>query len=125
MSQLKSFSETYQGVYSHHSLPLVLIRPDEIVAWRAEYDEWGNRLREDNPYNLAQLIRLPGSNGIKRQGCTITATGITTRHREGISRRTQSGRKRYGNLYSYTLNTAGVIVNKYQDFVSDKLDEHK
>ncbi|EJS4540697.1 DUF4329 domain-containing protein, partial [Salmonella enterica] len=30
------------------------------IAWRAEFDEWGNMLREDNPDNLQQLIRLPG-----------------------------------------------------------------
>ncbi len=29
------------------------------VAWQAEYDEWGNVLREDKPDGLEQLIRLP------------------------------------------------------------------
>ncbi|MFH7827075.1 RHS element core protein [Kluyvera chengduensis] len=44
----------------HRGLPLALINPDGNIAWRAEYDEWGNVLREDSPENLAQLIRLPG-----------------------------------------------------------------
>ncbi|HCM1923679.1 TPA: RHS repeat protein [Salmonella enterica subsp. salamae serovar 16:m,t:e,n,x] len=46
--------------YDHRGLPLVLIAPDNSVAWRAEYDEWGNQLSEDNPAQLEQLIRLPG-----------------------------------------------------------------
>ncbi|VEA63245.1 Protein rhsA [Salmonella enterica subsp. salamae] len=55
------------GVYAaekihlyHYDLPLALISPDDTVAWRAEYDEWGNQLSEDNPAQLEQLIRLPG-----------------------------------------------------------------
>ena len=44
----------------HRGLPLALITPDNTVAWRGEYDEWGNLLSEDNPNNLQQLIRLPG-----------------------------------------------------------------
>ncbi|ETX62612.1 protein rhsB [Citrobacter portucalensis] len=44
----------------HRGLPLALIRQDGAISWRAEYDEWGNVLREDNPHNLQQLIRLPG-----------------------------------------------------------------
>lgn len=44
----------------HRGLPLALINRDGSIAWRAEFDEWGNLLREDNPHNLQQLIRLPG-----------------------------------------------------------------
>ncbi|KAA0542438.1 RHS domain-containing protein [Citrobacter freundii] len=44
----------------HRGLPLALISLDGAISWRAEYDEWGNVLREDNPHNLQQLIRLPG-----------------------------------------------------------------
>lgn len=44
----------------HRGLPLALIDTDNIAVWRAEYDEWGNLLYEDNPQNLQQLIRLPG-----------------------------------------------------------------
>ena len=35
---------------------------------RAEYDECGNMLREDNPENLQQLIRLPGQQWDKETG---------------------------------------------------------
>ncbi len=55
------------GVYAaekihlyHYDLPLALISPDNTVAWRAEYDDWGNLLSEENPEHLEQLIRLPG-----------------------------------------------------------------
>ncbi|MBH0743371.1 RHS domain-containing protein, partial [Salmonella enterica] len=41
-------------------LPLALITPDNTVAWRAEYDEWGNLSGEENPADLEQVIRLPG-----------------------------------------------------------------
>ncbi|WP_256434246.1 MULTISPECIES: RHS repeat-associated core domain-containing protein [unclassified Citrobacter] len=41
-------------------MPLALIDVHGAIAWRAEFDEWGNILREDNPHNLEQLIRLPG-----------------------------------------------------------------
>ncbi|EEJ3528765.1 RHS repeat protein, partial [Salmonella enterica subsp. enterica serovar Anderlecht] len=41
-------------------LPLALITPDNTVAWRGEYDEWGNLSGEENPADLEQLIRLPG-----------------------------------------------------------------
>ncbi|EKD9220849.1 RHS domain-containing protein, partial [Salmonella enterica] len=44
----------------HRGLPLALISPANTVAWRAEYDEWGNLLGEENPEHLEQLIRLPG-----------------------------------------------------------------
>ncbi|EHB41279.1 RHS repeat-associated core domain protein [Salmonella enterica subsp. enterica serovar Infantis str. SARB27] len=41
-------------------LPLALITPDNTVAWRGEYDEWGNLSGEENPADLEQVIRLPG-----------------------------------------------------------------
>ncbi|MDH1128657.1 DUF6531 domain-containing protein, partial [Enterobacter sp. GD03975] len=44
----------------HRGLPLALVNSDGKTDWSAEYDAWGNVLREQNPHNLAQLIRLPG-----------------------------------------------------------------
>ncbi|HFZ1500239.1 TPA: RHS element core protein [Citrobacter freundii] len=44
----------------HRGLPLALINQDGKIEWSAEYDAWGNVLREDNPHNLVQHIRLPG-----------------------------------------------------------------
>ena len=52
----------------HRGLPLALIDINGRVAWHAEFDEWGNVLREDNPHNLEQLIRLPGQQWDKETG---------------------------------------------------------
>ncbi|MBA3112621.1 RHS repeat protein, partial [Salmonella enterica] len=44
----------------HRGLPLALINREGKTDWSAEYDAWGNVLRENNPHNMKQLIRLPG-----------------------------------------------------------------
>ena len=44
----------------HRGLPLALVSIDGKMDWSAEYDTWGNVLRENNPHNMKQLIRLPG-----------------------------------------------------------------
>ncbi|HCL5275926.1 TPA: RHS repeat protein, partial [Salmonella enterica] len=63
-NQLEPLPEPERKVHLYHcdhrGLPLALISPDNTVAWRAEYDEWGNQLSEENPEHLEQLIRLPG-----------------------------------------------------------------
>ena len=46
------------------------------TEWCAEYDEWGNRLlNEENPHQLQQLIRLPVSS-MMRVGHLTTATAL-------------------------------------------------
>ncbi len=45
----------------HRGLPLALVSTEGATEWCAEYDEWGNLLNEENPHQLQQLIRLPGS----------------------------------------------------------------
>ncbi|EOX8477462.1 RHS element core protein [Salmonella enterica subsp. indica] len=52
----------------HRGLPLALIDVRGRKAWSAEFDEWGNVLREDNPDNLQQLLRLPGQQWDKETG---------------------------------------------------------
>ncbi|MGK9172617.1 RHS domain-containing protein [Yokenella regensburgei] len=44
----------------HRGVPLALINEDGALAWRGDYDEWGNLLYEDNPHHLTQSLRLPG-----------------------------------------------------------------
>ncbi|EBB6671614.1 RHS repeat protein [Salmonella enterica] len=44
----------------HRGLPLALVNVEGKADWSAEYDAWGNMLRENNPHNLVQHIRLPG-----------------------------------------------------------------
>ncbi|SQH95181.1 Protein rhsA [Salmonella enterica subsp. salamae] len=62
--QLDAQTEPERTVHLYHcdhrGLPVALINSEGVRDWSAEYDVWGNRLKEDNPQKLAQLIRLPG-----------------------------------------------------------------
>ncbi|EQB9990437.1 RHS repeat-associated core domain-containing protein, partial [Citrobacter amalonaticus] len=88
----------------HRGLPLALIDVNGAIAWRAEFDEWGNVLQEDNPHNLEQLIRLPGQQYDKETGLYYN------RHRyyDPLQGRyiTQDpiGLEGGWNLYQYPLN---------------------
>jgi YD repeat-containing protein len=75
----------------HRGLPLALIHHNGSVAWQAEYDAWGNVLREDNPEGWNSLSACRASSTMQRRGCIITGTGITTRRRDGITRRIRWG----------------------------------
>ena len=94
----------------HRGLPLALINKDGTVSWRAEYDEWGNQLNEDNPEHLQQLIRLPGQQYDEETGLHYN------RHRYYDPRQgryiTQDpiGLRGGWNPYSYPLNP-----NQYTD----------
>ena len=96
----------------HRGLPLALITPDNQVAWRGEYDEWGNLLSEDNPAHLEQLIRLPGQQYDEESGLYYN------RHRyynPGLGRYiTQDpiGLKGGLNPYTYPLNPVMIIDPK-------------
>ncbi|MBT1729024.1 RHS repeat-associated core domain-containing protein [Enterobacter quasimori] len=61
---LEPLAEVNRKIHLYHcdqrGLSLALVSPDNQVAWRGEYDEWGNLSGEENPEQLAQLIRLPG-----------------------------------------------------------------
>ncbi len=90
-------------------LPLALINPDNTVAWRAEDDEWGNLLSEENPAHPEQLIRLPGQQYDEESGLHYN------RHRyysPGLGRYiTQDpiGLEGGWNLYNYPLNPVTKI----------------
>ncbi|EKD9220692.1 RHS repeat protein, partial [Salmonella enterica] len=62
--QLDAQTEPERTVHLYHcdhrGLPVALINSEGVRDWSAEYDVWGNRLKEDNPQKLEQLIRLPG-----------------------------------------------------------------
>jgi YD repeat-containing protein len=87
----------------HRGLPLALVSQDGTIDWEAEYDAWGNVLRENNPHNLAQLSACRDSSSMKRRGCIITVTDIMTLNREGILRRILIAEGGW-NLYQYPLN---------------------
>ena len=110
----------------HRGLPLALITPDNQVAWRGEYDEWGNLQSEDNPNNLQQLIRLPGQQYDEESGLYYN------RHRyynPGLGRYiTQDpiGLKGGWNLNQYPLNPVQLIdplglIGNWGEFMSESL----
>ncbi|EBE1550627.1 RHS repeat protein, partial [Salmonella enterica subsp. enterica] len=93
----------------HRGLPLALISPANTVAWRAEYDEWGNLLGEENPEHLEQLIRLPGQQYDEESGLHYN------RHRyysPGLGRyitQDPAGLAGGWNLYQYPLDPLSGI----------------
>ena len=88
----------------HRGLPLALVNAEGKADWSAEYDAWGNVLRENNPHNMKQLIRLPGQQHDEETGLYYN------RHRyyDPLQGRyiTQDpiGLKGGWNLYNYPLD---------------------
>ena len=93
----------------HRGLPLALINEEGKVEWSADYDVWGNLLREDNPHSLVQDIRLPGQQYDEETGLHYN------RHRYYDPRQgryiTQDpiGLKGGWNLYQYPLDPVSDI----------------
>lgn len=93
----------------HRGLQLALVSHEGATEWEAEYDAWGNMLRETNPHNLAQLIRLPG------QQCDEETGLYYNRHRYYDPKQgryiTQDpiGLRGGWNLYQYPFNPVSKI----------------
>ncbi|ECE5349924.1 DUF4329 domain-containing protein, partial [Salmonella enterica] len=93
----------------HRGLPLALVNAEGKADWSAEYDAWGNVLRENNPHKLAQLLRLPGQQYDEETGLYYN------RHRyyDPLQGRyiTQDpiGGAGGWNLYQYPLNPVSKI----------------
>ncbi|WP_448692680.1 RHS repeat-associated core domain-containing protein, partial [Salmonella enterica] len=88
----------------HRGLPLALISPDNTVAWRAEYDEWGNLLGEENPEHLEQLIRLPGQQYDEESGLHYNRHRYYNPGQGRYITQDPIGLKGGWNLYQYPLN---------------------
>lgn len=93
----------------HRGLPLALIHRDGRTGWRAEYDEWGNVLREDNPDNLKQLIRLPGQQEDKETGLYYNRHRYLDPLQGRYITQDPIGLEGGLNPYIYPLNPATVI----------------
>ena len=93
----------------HRGLPLALIDINGAIAWRAEFDEWGNMLREDNPYNLEQLIRLPGQQWDKETGLYYNRHRYYDPEQGRYITQDPIGLRGGWNLYKYPLNPVLVI----------------
>ncbi len=93
----------------HRGLPLALINPDNTVAWRAEYDEWGNLLVEENPEHLEQLIRLPGQQYDEESGLYYNRHRYYNPGQGRYITQDPIGLEGGWNLYSYALNPVSWI----------------
>ena len=93
----------------HRGLPLALIDVNGAIAWRAEFDEWGNILREDNPYNLEQLIRLPGQQWDKETGLYYNRHRYYDPAQGRYITQDPIGLAGGWNLYQYPLNPVTKI----------------
>ncbi|HCT5823859.1 TPA: RHS repeat protein [Citrobacter sedlakii] len=93
----------------HRGLPLALIHRDGRTGWRAEYDEWGNVLREDNPDNLKQLIRLPGQQEDKETGLYYNRHRYLDPLQGRYITQDPIGLEGGWNLYQYPLNPVTEI----------------
>ncbi|EJU7772164.1 RHS repeat protein [Salmonella enterica subsp. salamae serovar 4,12:e,n,x:1,6] len=88
----------------HRGLPLALIDVKGQIAWRAECDEWGNMLREDNPDNLQQLIRLPGQQYDEESGLHYNRHRYYDPGQGRYITQDPTGLMGGWNLYTYPLN---------------------
>ncbi|HAE2269532.1 TPA_asm: hypothetical protein GND82_004167 [Salmonella enterica subsp. salamae serovar 60:g,m,t:z6] len=93
----------------HRSLPLALVKPDGSIAWRAEYDEWGNQLSEDNPAQLEQLIRLPGQQYDEESGLHYNRHRYYNPGQGRYITQDPVGLAGGWNLYQYPLNPVEYI----------------
>ncbi|WP_200891870.1 RHS repeat-associated core domain-containing protein, partial [Citrobacter rodentium] len=93
----------------HRGLPLALIRRDGGTAWQAEYDEWGNVLREDNPEGLEQLIRLPGQQYDEETGLYYNRHRYYDPQQGRYITQDPTGLRGGWNPYTYPLNPVTEI----------------
>ncbi|SUH24223.1 protein RhsA [Salmonella enterica subsp. enterica] len=89
-------------------LPLALITPDNTVAWRGEYDEWGNLSGEENPADLEQVIRLPGQQYDEESGLYYNRHRYYNPGQGRYITQDPIGLKGGWNPYTYPLNS---VVN--------------
>ncbi|HFV9602101.1 TPA: RHS repeat-associated core domain-containing protein, partial [Salmonella enterica subsp. enterica serovar Wangata] len=90
-------------------LPLALITPDNTVAWRGEYDEWGNLSGEENPAHLEQVIRLPGQQYDEESGLYYNRHRYYNPGQGRYITQDPIGLRGGWNLYNYPLNPVSEI----------------
>ncbi|ECA7920662.1 DUF4329 domain-containing protein [Salmonella enterica subsp. enterica serovar Chichester] len=90
-------------------LPLALVTPDNTVAWRGEYDEWGNLSGEENPEHLEQVIRLPGQQYDEESGLYYNRHRYYNPGQGRYITQDPIGLKGGWNLYNYPLNPVSEI----------------
>ncbi|ASG52832.1 MAG TPA: RHS repeat protein [Salmonella bongori] len=88
----------------HRGLPLALVSHEGKVEWSAEYDAWGNVLRENNPHNMKQLIRLPGQQYDEETGLYYNRHRYYDPSQGRYITQDPIGLEGGWNPYSYSLN---------------------
>ena len=88
----------------HRGLPIALIDSVGHTVWQAEFDEWGNLLREDNPNNLQQHIRLPGQQFDAETGMYYNRHRYYDPQQGRYITQDPLGLRGNWNLYMYTSN---------------------
>ncbi|EDT2944254.1 RHS repeat protein [Salmonella enterica subsp. enterica] len=118
-------------------LPLALITPDNTVAWRGEYDEWGNLSGEENPEHLEQVIRLPGQQYDDESGLYYNRHRYYNPGQGRYITQDPIGLKGGWNLYQYPLNPVVNIdpLGLWQDdsmeqsgpswFIADPMEKYR
>ncbi|EBA4599142.1 DUF4329 domain-containing protein [Salmonella enterica subsp. enterica serovar Mapo] len=111
--QLEPHDEPERALHLYHcdqrGLPLALITPDNQVAWRAEYDEWGNLSGEENPAHLEQVIRLPGQQYDEESGLYYNRHRYYNPGQGRYITQDPIGLRGGWNLYNYPLNPVSEI----------------
>ncbi|ECE6306314.1 hypothetical protein DO967_21555 [Salmonella enterica subsp. salamae] len=106
--QLDAQTEPERKVHLYHcdhrGLPVALINSEGARDWSAEYDVWGNRLKEDNPQKLAQLIRLPGQQYDDETGLYYNRYRYYNPEQGRYISQDPIGLRGGWNLYTYPLN---------------------
>ncbi|HAS1185563.1 TPA: RHS repeat protein, partial [Enterobacter cloacae] len=93
----------------HRGLPLALVSHEGATEWEAEYDAWGNMLRETNPHNLAQLIRLPGQQYDEETGLYYNRHRYYDPKQGRYITQDPIGLRGGWNFYTYTSNPISEI----------------
>ncbi|MEY7126622.1 RHS repeat-associated core domain-containing protein, partial [Enterobacter cloacae] len=88
----------------HRGLPLALVSHEGATEWEAEYDARGNMLRDTNPHNLAQLIRLPGQQYDEETGLYYNRHRYYDPQQGRYITQDPIGLRGGWNLYQYPLN---------------------
>ncbi|HCA3405262.1 TPA: DUF4329 domain-containing protein [Salmonella enterica subsp. salamae serovar 35:g,m,s,t:-] len=93
----------------HRGLPLALVNAEGKADWSAEYDAWGNVLRENNPHNMKQLIRLPGQQYDEETGLYYNRYRYYDPLQGRYITQDPIGGAGGWNLYQYPLNPVSKI----------------
>ncbi|MFD1802272.1 RHS repeat-associated core domain-containing protein [Mixta tenebrionis] len=89
---------------NHVGTPLALVTPEGKVEWQAEFDPWGNLLREENPQGLYQPLRMQGQHKDEESGLYYNRHRYYDPQQGRYISQDPIGLEGGWNLYQYPLN---------------------